>query len=226
MQFNTEPLPNSRAYLWTPAKCLKLDITVPHEEMAAEACALRDKFISYRNQDSYGHQGWYSLPIFGLSLDKPLSWDAYGYANANEAAKDFNWTEIAEQCPVTVNWLKTQFPSNRLGRVRFMLLEAGGFIAPHIDSPHSVPDPVNIALTNPKECIWQWGDGTTLDFAPGSAYAMNISYEHSIYNRSKEDRYHLIVHHHDSTEEWKQLMTTALEKQDEEGYFYYSTDLY
>ena len=226
MQFSKEPTPNSRAYLWTLAKCLKLDLDVPHEEMAAEARALRDKFILYRNQDSYGHKGWYSLPLFGLGADKPMSWDAYGYANANEASKDFAWTEIAEQCPVTVNWLKTKFPSQQLGRVRFMLLEAGGFIAPHIDSPYSIPDPVNIALTNPGECVWQWADGTTLDFVPGSAYAVNISYEHSVYNRSKEDRYHLIVHHHDSTPEWKQLMTRALEKQDESGYFCYSQDLY
>jgi hypothetical protein len=226
MQFSKDPIPNARFYLWTQAKYLKLDLDVPHEAMANEARALRNRFILYRNQDSYGHQGWYSLPLFGLSLDKPMSWDAYGYANAREAAQDFDWTEIAEQCPVTVNWLKNRFPSNKLGRVRFMLLEAGGFISPHIDSHYSIPDPVNIALTNPDGCVWQWGDGTTLDFAPGSAYAMNISYEHSVYNRSNEDRYHLIVHHHDSTEEWKQSMIAALEKQDEEGYFYYSTDLY
>ena len=226
MHFSKIPTPNSRAYVWTDAKCLKLDLNVPHEEMAAEAKSLRDKFVLYRDQDSYGHQGWYSLPLFGLSRDKPASWDAYGYDSANEAAKDFDWTDIAEQCPITVNWLRTQFPSNKLGRVRFMLLEAGGFIAPHKDSAYSVPDPVNIALTNPKDCIWQWGTGDVLNFEPGDAYAMNISYEHSVYNRSNEDRYHLIIHHHDSTDAWKNMMTTALEKQDEQGYFYYSTDLY
>lgn len=226
MQFSTEPLPNAREYLWTSAKCLKLDIRVPYEAMANEAKSLRDKFILYRNQDSYGHKGWYSLPLFGLSLDKPMSWDAYGYENANEAAKDFAWTEIAEQCPVTVNWLKTQFPSKRLGRVRFMLLEAGGFIAPHKDSPYPVPDPINVALTNPKGCTWKWNDDETFEFRPGEAYAMNISYQHSIENNSTEDRYHLIVHHHDSTPEWKELMNKALKKQNESGHFYYSQDLY
>jgi len=38
---------------------------------------------------------------------------------------------------------------------------------------------------------------------------MNISYEHSVYNNSTEDRYHLIVARHDSTDEWKALMETA-----------------
>jgi len=197
--FSKDPLPNSREYLFSDAKCLKLDLPVPYEAMAEEAKALRSKFILYRNDDGYAH---------------------------NEAAKDLHWTEIAEHCPVTVNWLKTVFPSNQFGRVRFMLLEAGGFISPHIDSPVSIPEPVNVALTNPEECNWIWGDGDILHFPPGTAYAMNISYEHSVYNNSDEDRYHLIIHHHDSTPEWKDMMKLALEKQDESGYFYYSQDLY
>lgn len=226
MIISKEPLPNSREYLFSDAKCLKLDLPVPYKEMATEAQALRSKFILYRENDEYAHKGWWSLPIHGLGLDKPASWDAYGYASPNEAAKDLHWTEIAEQCPVTVNWLKNVFPSQRFGRVRFMLLEAGGYISPHNDTPHRVPEPVNVALTNPEGCVWQWGDGSTLDFPPGTAYAMNISYEHSVYNNSNEDRYHLIVHHHDSTPEWKQLMIQALEKQNESGNFYYSQDLY
>lgn len=226
MHFIKDPLPNSRKYLFSLAKYLKLDLPVPHAEMAQEAQNLRSKFILYRQNDGYDHKGWWSLPLHGLGADKPASWDAYGYANANEAARDLDWTEIAQHCPVTVNWLKNVFPSNAFGRVRFMLLEAGGYISPHTDTKISVPEPINIALTNPRQCEWRWGDGSTLDFPPGSAYAMNISYEHSVYNNSNEDRYHLIVHHHDSTPEWEKLMIQALEKQDEEGYFYYSTDLY
>ena len=224
--FSKDPLPNSREYLFSDAKCLKLDLPIPFEEIAEEAKAIRSKFILYRNDDGYAHKGWWSLPIHGLGLDKPMSWDAYGYASANDAAKDLHWTEIAEQCPVTVNWLKNVFPSKKYGRVRFMLLEAGGYISLHKDSPMSVPEPINVALTNPKECNWIWGDGNTLDFPPGTAYAMNLSYEHSVYNNSTEDRYHLIIHHHDSTPEWKDMMKLALEKQDESGYFYHSQDLY
>ena len=226
MNFSKEPLPNSREYLFSNAKCLKLDLPVPFEEMAAEAKALRSRFILYRDNDSYPHKGWWSLPIHGLGLDKPASWDAYGYDSPNDAAKDLHWTEIADLCPVTVSWLKNIFPSKRFGRVRFMLLEAGGYISPHQDTTFSVPEPINIALTNPEGCIWKWGDGSTLNFPPGTAYAMNISYEHSVYNNSKEDRYHLIVHHHDSTPEWKNMMERALERQNESGDFYYSQDLY
>lgn len=226
MEFSATPFPNSRAYLLSDVKALKLPLDVPFENMAQEAIALRDRFIPYREHDGYDHRGWHSLPLHGLGLDKPMSWDAYGYKNANEAAKDFRWTEICDQCPTTVNWLKTVFPSKRLGRVRFMLLEGGGYIAPHKDSPIRSPEPVNIALTHPKECIWQWADGTRLFFNPGDAYAVNIGHIHSVYNRSNEDRYHLIVHHHDSTEEWQSMMTAALEKQNASGTFYYSQSLY
>lgn len=226
MNFSKEALPNSREYLVSDVKCLKLDLEIPHEEMAAEARALRDRFILYRQNDSYGHQGWYSLPIYGLGLDRPMSWDAYGYASPRDAANDFTWSEIADQCPITVDWLKNSFPSQRLGRVRFMLLKAGGFINRHKDSPYRVPEAVNIALTNHPNCIWWWEDGSRLDFKPGDAYAMNLSYEHSIDNRSLEDRYHLIVHHHDSTPEWKSMMIRAMERQNATGNFYYSQDLY
>lgn len=226
MNFSKEPLPNSREYLLSDAKCLKLDLEIPFEKMASEAKVLRDRFILYRQNDSYGHQGWYSLPLYGLGLDRPMSWDAYGYATPRDAAEDFTWTEIAEQCPVTVEWLKNSFPSQRLGRVRFMLLTAGGYINRHKDSPYRVPEAINIALTNHPNCIWWWEDGSRLDFKPGDAYAMNLSYEHSIDNRSLEDRYHLIVHHHDSTPEWKSMMIRAMERQDVTGNFYYSQDLY
>ena len=226
MKFSKDPLPNSREYLFTKAKCLRLDLHVPFQAMAEEAKSLRSKFVLYRENDGYDHKGWWSLPIHGLGLDKPASWDAYGYANANEAARDLTWTEITDLCPVTVNWLKTVFPSKKFGRVRFMLLEPGGYISPHNDTTLSVTEAVNIALTNPTNCVWRWGDGTELDFAPGTAYAMNISYEHSVYNNSNEDRYHLIIHHHDSTPEWKSMMIKALEKNNESGDFYYSQDLY
>lgn len=216
---------DGREYLVSNAKCLKLNMTVPYEQMAAEAKALKNKFIPYRS--SYDTKGWYSLPIIGKSSKDPYAWDQYKeYSNARDAAFDMQFTEIAEQCPVTVEWLKNVYPSNSYGRVRFMLLEPGGYIEPHKDTSHSILGAVNVALAHPKECIWNWGDGTTMQFNSGDAYAMNISYEHSVVNNSKEDRYHLIVHHYDSTDKWKALMLNALKESNEEGEFYFSPELF
>lgn len=216
---------NGREYLLSTAHCLKLNIEVPHEVMAIEAKQLREKFVPYRS--TYVTSGWHSLPIIGKSSTEPYAWNCYEeYSSARDAAFDMEYTEIADLCPVTTNWLKTVYPSNSYARVRFMLLEPGGYIEPHIDTTHSVLGAINIALTNPQDCVWHWKDGSTVNFNPGDAYAMNLSYEHSVKNNSNQDRYHLIVHHYDSTDEWKQLMIDALEESNEQGQFLFSTELF
>ena len=215
---------NGRDYLVSDAKYLKLDLRIPFNEMLREAQALRSQFVPYRS--SYNNKGWHSLPIIGKSSQDPYAWDQYNYASAKEAAVDMQWTKISDACPITTQWLKTQYPSQSYGRVRFMLLEAGGYIDFHKDTDHSILGAINIALNNPQGCQWHWRDGLSLQFQPGDAYAMNISYEHSVRNDSDQDRYHMIVHHYDSTEAWKQLVTISLKEYNVQGHFHYSTELF
>jgi|FreactcultureFD7_1027221.scaffolds.fasta_scaffold02251_7 hypothetical protein len=214
-----------REYLVSEARYLKLDIEIPYEEILLEAKNLREIFIPYR-QNGYDFYGWHSLPIRGLSSKDPYSWEQYDLPSARAAAEKMIWTEIADQCPITTNWLKTVYPSQSYARVRFMLLEPAGQIGFHSDTTYSVLGAVNIALNNPDNCKWHWRDGDTLQFVPGDVYAMNNSYEHSVINDSNEDRYHLIVHHYDSTDQWKDLFTQAMIKQNVQGYFHYSTELF
>lgn len=210
-----------REYLISNAKHLQLDLPVPYDEMLAEAIALRPEFVPYNLEAK-----WYSLPIIGLSSKKPYSWQMYNYSSAKEAAQYIDWTDIADRCPVTVNWIKNVYPSKSYARVRFMLLEAGGEIPFHSDTTHRVLGAVNVALNNPDECKWHWRDGDILYFSPGDVRLMNISYEHSIKNNSNIDRYHLIVHHYDSIDEWKQLVTQAMKEHNVQGHFCYSTELF
>jgi hypothetical protein len=215
----------TREYLLSEGKCLKLDLPIPHQAILEEAKAIRDMFIPYRTGE-YDHNGWHSVSLHGFSHDKPASYDAYGFTDGGEAAKQFIWTKAADRCPITVEWLKTMFPTKKFARVRFMLLEAGGYIAPHTDAPIPHIEPVNIALSNPDGCDWVWGDGDILKFQPGDICAMNIGLEHSVKNNSNEDRYHMIVHHHDSTDEWKKLLINAMEKHEVQGSFVSSSFLY
>jgi hypothetical protein len=92
----------------------------PDAEIFKEVSALRDKFVEYRS--SYNTKGWYSLPIIGKSSKEPHAWDSY-YNSSQDAVKDMQWTEIAELCPVTKQWLEQVYPSKHYARVRFMLLE-------------------------------------------------------------------------------------------------------
>lgn len=230
MDFSKYDMSNGRFYFLNhDTKCLKLPLTIPWEEILEEAKALKDQFIPYRvkDGDGYAHKGWKSLPLHGLGDDKPMAWTAYTqYKNGREASKDYRWTSFSEKCPATVNWLKNVFPSNIYGRVRFMLLEAGGFIGPHSDTDIPVVEPVNIALSNHPNCVWRWEDADEeLHFKPGDMYAMNIAHTHAVYNNSDEDRYHIIVHHHDSTPEWCDMMKKCFEDKNEEYEIRYSEEL-
>jgi hypothetical protein len=128
-----------------------------------------------------------------------------------------HWTSFAEKCPITVDFVKKNFPSNQFGRVRFMLVEAGGHIAEHSDTNTPLLENTNISLSNPDGCMWQWGDCEQFFMPPGKSYIMNIHYPHAVFNNSDEDRYHLIVHRLDSTPQWKTIVETACKLQSVTG---------
>jgi hypothetical protein len=200
-----------KEYYQSEGRYLKLEIEIPYESMCAEAFALLDKFSPHRgDEDSYG---WESLTVHGLGWDKHENYSNYGYKKGKDASNDMFWTEIADLCPVTTKWLKEVFPCNRYGRVRFMLLRAGGKIALHSDSSIKLIENINVALNNPVGCKWIWGDGEELIMEPGGAYAMNLHYHHSVVNNSNEDRMHMIIARHDALDEWKALIENAAKQQ-------------
>jgi hypothetical protein len=203
-----------RDYFQSEGRYLKLDIVLPYKEMLVEAFALLDKFTPHRSGD-YSHDGWESLTIHGLGWDKHENYDVYGYKRGKDASKDMGWTEIADLCPVTTKWLKEVFPCNKYGRVRFMLLRAGGKIDMHNDSPSGMRliENINVALNNPIGCKWIWGDGEELIMEQGGVYAMNLSYDHMVVNESTQDRMHIIIARHDGLDEWKALVDEAAAKQ-------------
>jgi hypothetical protein len=214
-----------KEYFETNAKFLKLNIPFPYEQMLEEAKALKHRYTAHRGDEDT--HGWKSLALYGLDEVRHENWADYGYATAADAAKDFKWTEASKECPVTMNFLLSHFPCASYGRVRFMLLEAGGRIGWHNDSNSGIrlTENINLPLNNPLECIWHWGDGEQLYMEPGSAYAMNISYDHMITNDSNEDRYHLIIARHDSTAQWKDLIIKAATESNIDGKFITLDDL-
>lgn len=214
--------PNEKEYFRSDAKYLKLPLKFDHVGMFEEAKRLKDRFVVHR-QGAYEHSGWRSLCLHGLSETATNGWSAYGYKNAYEAGLDSHWTEIADLCPITMDFIKNHFPSERFARVRFMLIDAGGHIGEHTDSRVPLLENINLSLNNPEGCIWKWGDGETMFLEPGSAYAMNIHYPHSVFNNSNEDRYHLIIHRHDSTDAWKSMIDQACKEQGVVGEYFKHT---
>lgn len=207
-------------YFRSTANQLRLDLEFDYEQMLEEAKRLKDRFVTHR-QGSYDHKGWRSLVLHGLSESSTDYYKEYGYDSSVKCAEDSIWTKAAEESPVTMDFLLNKFPKSKFARVRFMLLEAGGHIGTHKDSSIPLLENINISLSNPEGCVWHWDhDNTTLDMPPGTAWAMNIHYPHRIVNNSNEDRYHLIVHRVDSSDEWKDMINKACIKENVTGEYF------
>jgi hypothetical protein len=206
-----------KEYFETDAKFLKLDIKFPYKEILEEAKSLRHRFVPHRSGLA---KGWLSLTLHGLAEDKTGIWKDYGYKRSVDMSNDLKWTPAGIESPITHNFFLNNFPCKKYGRLRFMLLEAGGYIGLHSDGNTRLVENINMALNNPEGCIWKWGDNSPdLIMEEGGTYAMNVSYHHSIYNNSNEDRYHIIVSRHDATEEWKSLINKSAEKANVTGHY-------
>ena len=192
---------------------LRLDIQYDHEAMLKEAAALKHLFVKHRDGDGsggYRHKGWRSLCIHGISSEKTNHYEEYGYKSNEETP--YQWTEIANLCPYTVSFFKNKFPYKKYYRVRFMLLEPGGFITPHKDMSENKLSPVNMALNHPDGCKMKMkGHEGFVPFKPGTAMMLDVGNEHAYINDSKEDRFHIIVHGV-KTKEFEQLVERSYEK--------------
>jgi hypothetical protein len=165
----------------------------PFKEMYAEAEALIDQFHDHRLD--YG-KGWKSLTIHGLNEDTQ-SLNQYG-EDRNKILNELDWTWVADKCPVTKKFLTDVWPAEFLNRVRFMLVEPGGYILPHQDRPDDQKrlSVCNISLNNPEGCEFVFkGHGTVPFDDNGSAMLMDISNVHAVWNRSDKPRLHMIIHY-------------------------------
>jgi len=174
---------------------LPLDIDLPYEEMLEEAKAVKESFVGHRDGDTrggYRHKGWKSVCIHGISSEKTNHFTGYGYKSNEETP--YTWTDIAEKCPITTNWFKNEYPQEKYYRVRFMLLEPGGYILPHKDTEENILSPVNIALNHPNKCIFKMEKHGVVPMKPGTVMLLDVGNIHAYVNASKEDRFHIIVH--------------------------------
>lgn len=165
----------------------------PYGEMYKEAEALAEHFHTHR--DDYGN-GWKSLTLHGLDEDTQ-SLGQYG-DDRKQTLAQLDWTWVADRCPITKKFLTDVWPAEFLNRVRFMYLEPGGYILPHQDRPNDQKrlSVCNISLNNPEGCEFVFKDHGVVPFDNnGSAFLMDISNVHSVWNRSDKPRIHMIIHY-------------------------------
>lgn len=175
--------------------CFKLSCfdNQPWKDMHVEALSLIENFKSHR--EDYGYR-WKSLTLHGLDEDTQ-SLNQYG-DDRNKILKELHWTWVADCCPITKKFLTDVWPAEFLNRVRFMLLEPGGYILPHQDrlDDQKRLSVCNISLNNPEGCEFIFKDHGVVPFEDnGSAFLMDISNVHAVWNRSDTPRIHMIIHY-------------------------------
>ena len=153
-------------------------------------------FVGHRQLDrhlSYNREGWAAITLHGLGYDKTEHWPQYGIKTQEEANSKYHWTEICHLFPTTVKFIQSLgFESYE--RVRIMKLSAGGFIMPHVDGEGRCFGPLNIAINNPIGCDFYFRKWGKVPFKSGIGFFLDVGNEHIVWNNSKEDRYHIIVH--------------------------------
>ena len=175
---------------WPFFKLSALD-NQPWAKMHNEAESLLESFHDHR--DDYGY-GWKSLTIHGLD-DDTQTLDSYG--DRDKVIKQLDWTWVADKGPTVKTFLKDVWPMEYLNRVRFMLLEPGGYILPHQDrdAKEKRLSVCNIALNNPDDCEFIFKDHGVVPFQDkGGAFLMDISNVHAVWNKSDVPRIHMIIH--------------------------------
>lgn len=167
------------------------NIKIPHREMLEEAKNLKSIMVPHRSYKEE-NRGWRSICIHGISSAHSQCASQYGMEVEDPSI--YRWTDVSDFAPVTVKFFKENFHYDVYHRVRFMLLEPGGWILPHRDFDHYVLGPVNIALNNPDGCHFYMEDGGIVPFESGSIMKLALINHHAVYNSSDEDRFHIIVH--------------------------------
>ena len=203
-----------------PGFYLKLNLELPKQSLQEVMNVFdEDFFIQHRGQN---HKGWKSATIHGLDGDwyKTMSAKQYGYMGDHDQKIKWDWTEIADYCPETTRWLKEEFPSNTYRRVRFMLLEPGGYILNHSDyNPKNGPpsrSPIlnafNACITQPDDCALKNTESDMIvPFEPFEVYCYNNNQHHHAYNNSELNRFHLIIHNDEYDDKFYKLFVESFE---------------
>jgi len=202
---------------------LELDCLFNTKGWLSDSKLAEPYYVAHRDESTGEgtHRGWSSCVLHGIDVDKTNVWQTYGY----EKEPNYNWTSLGNKAKKIKLFFKSVFPAETYARIRFMKLEAGGYISPHNDySPFVTsenlfdwPIPVNIAIDHPDECHMTIKDSGVVPFKSGKMIMCNIFNDHSVVNNSEKDRIHLIAHCYlgNRKKEYCELIVDSYRKQHE-----------
>lgn len=185
---------------------IDLGVKFNAKEILEEAQKALAYFVVHRDYDQRSDDNeakWRSLGLRSLFGDYTKT--QYHTSYQFEGKPEYRQTVFAELCPKTMAFLNTITDVNQCERVRFMLLEPGASINVHRDSQTSDTClAVNISLNMPEGCVFEAGlnaDGTRNEHSvilpfkdSGSVLLFNNAKYHTVVNKSKTPRIHIIFH--------------------------------
>ena len=191
----------------SPLPFLKIQTPIPFHEIYDEAARLLPFFVSHR-ANAYK---WKSLCLWGLSHAHTGVPEDYGMIESDELEDEYmGWTDMAKFCPTTKDWLENKFGFRNFTRVRFMLIQPGGYIAPHNDHERYELVAINIALNQPVNCDFIINTYGSIPIDSGDIFLFNNSYDHSILNESTVPRIHMIIYGGRHSGWWKERIVSSL----------------
>jgi hypothetical protein len=207
---------NSPAVAW-----VELDIEIDLGLSKQEIHNVENFYVPHRDGES---QNWHACCLHGINTAATQTWVEY----TNEENDDtYRWTELTDHVPYITNFWK-EFPSEKFKRIRFMKVNAGGWIGKHSDAPGSgyepgetidydpleLGSPINIAIVHPKDCYMVLEGFGCVPFKEGKAYLINIRHNHAVLNFSDQDRIHMIGFgvYGNAKEEFAKILVNSYER--------------
>lgn len=183
---------------------LKLLVDVPYQVILEEISNIESLMCAHRDNSNEEHRGWQSFCIHGKSYNATRE-DSYYHDNRPHV-----WTKEAQALmPCTVEYFDQHWKRGCFARLRVMLLEPGGYITVHSDLDQPQLSAINIAITQPTDCHFLMEHHGIVPFEPGSAFWLDISNRHIVFNDSNRPRWHLIVHQTFDNHEFQNLVVKS-----------------
>jgi len=169
------------------------------EPVLKEALAHSAEFVPHSG-GSNASAGWRSLAIKSSGGDSTRTEATHRYRES--MAQQTTFTPLWSTCPATKAVLSSTAKVDAARRIRFMMVEPGGYIAPHKDSDDFLSVTVNYVVNVPEGSRF-WvdisADGThgpmtrAIPLIPGHIILINVACCHALRNSAAVSRIHIIV---------------------------------
>lgn len=164
---------------------------IPKDAVSAQCRERERKRLNAKKADDK----WKFVTLWGVESH----YVDYKYNYPELAGKELKhkWTDVGMACPEHRKFIEDNFYLDDDILIKYAVLEPGGFLNPHTDALDAAKQNFELSsLTlmthNPKECLFHFENFGPIPITEGRLYLLDVDYYHTTWNRSNENRYHLM----------------------------------